>query len=153
MVEPIPHPKRAASLFAAKDIWSGRKVGANFAGMNAAVLLAEPEPSTREFLQRHLADDGFDVLGAHQLSTMVARWPPSASNVRRKRRTRSLTRGDAIRDRSGAGGIPCKGSPFWGGNPYSGMALEGASTPSIWSVGKDMQVREAQRGSGGTPRQ
>ena len=32
--------------------------------MNAAVLLAEPEPSTREFLQRHLADDGFDVLGA-----------------------------------------------------------------------------------------
>jgi DNA-binding response OmpR family regulator len=32
--------------------------------MNAAVLLAEPELSTREFLQRHLADDGFDVLGA-----------------------------------------------------------------------------------------
>src|SRR5262249_32185572 len=32
--------------------------------MNAAVLLAEPESSTREFLQRHLADDGFDVLGA-----------------------------------------------------------------------------------------
>jgi DNA-binding response OmpR family regulator len=32
--------------------------------MNAAVLLAEPEPSTREFLERHLADDGFDVLGA-----------------------------------------------------------------------------------------
>ena len=32
--------------------------------MNAALLLAETEPSTREFLQRHLADDGFDVLGA-----------------------------------------------------------------------------------------
>src|SRR5216110_2936081 len=32
--------------------------------MNAAVLLAEPESTTREFLQRHLADDGFDVLGA-----------------------------------------------------------------------------------------
>ena len=32
--------------------------------MNSALLLAEPEPSTREFLQRHLADDGFDVLGA-----------------------------------------------------------------------------------------
>src|SRR5256714_11761493 len=32
--------------------------------MNAAVLLAEPEPSTRDFLQRHLSDDGFDVLGA-----------------------------------------------------------------------------------------
>ena len=32
--------------------------------MNAAVLLAESEAATREFLQRHLADDGFDVLGA-----------------------------------------------------------------------------------------
>lgn len=32
--------------------------------MNAAVLLAESEPSTREFLERHLADDGFDVLRA-----------------------------------------------------------------------------------------
>jgi DNA-binding response OmpR family regulator len=32
--------------------------------MTAALLLAESEPSTREFLQRHLADDGFDVLGA-----------------------------------------------------------------------------------------
>ena len=32
--------------------------------MNAALLLAETEPSTREFLQRHLADDGFDVLDA-----------------------------------------------------------------------------------------
>jgi DNA-binding response OmpR family regulator len=32
--------------------------------VNAALLLAETEPSTREFLQRHLADDGFDVLGA-----------------------------------------------------------------------------------------
>jgi DNA-binding response OmpR family regulator len=32
--------------------------------MNAALLLAESEAATREFLQRHLADDGFDVLGA-----------------------------------------------------------------------------------------
>src|SRR5437762_3309751 len=32
--------------------------------MNAALLLAEPESTTREFLQRHLADDGGDVLGA-----------------------------------------------------------------------------------------
>jgi len=31
--------------------------------MPAAVLLAEPEPSTRGFLERHLAADGFDVLG------------------------------------------------------------------------------------------
>src|SRR5918911_5319625 len=32
--------------------------------MPKAVLVAEPEPSTRGFLERHLADDGFDVLGA-----------------------------------------------------------------------------------------
>jgi DNA-binding response OmpR family regulator len=32
--------------------------------MNAALLLAEPERSTREFLERHLVDDGFRVLGA-----------------------------------------------------------------------------------------
>jgi DNA-binding response OmpR family regulator len=50
--------------FVSKDIWPVRRVAATFAAMNAAVLLAEPELSTREFLQRHLADDGFDVLGA-----------------------------------------------------------------------------------------
>jgi DNA-binding response OmpR family regulator len=32
--------------------------------MSTAVLLAEPEPSTRGYLERHLADDGFDVIGA-----------------------------------------------------------------------------------------
>ena len=32
--------------------------------MPNAVLVAEPEPSTRGFLERHLTDDGFDVLGA-----------------------------------------------------------------------------------------
>jgi DNA-binding response OmpR family regulator len=32
--------------------------------MANAVLVAEPEPSTRGFLERHLTDDGFDVLGA-----------------------------------------------------------------------------------------
>jgi len=32
--------------------------------MANAVLVAEPEPATRGFLERHLADDGFDVLGA-----------------------------------------------------------------------------------------
>ena len=48
--------------------------------MNAAVLLAEPEPSTREFLQRHLADDGFDVLGAEaerEALELVERLQPS----------------------------------------------------------------------------
>jgi len=32
--------------------------------MANAVIVAEPEPATRGFLERHLADDGFDVLGA-----------------------------------------------------------------------------------------
>jgi DNA-binding response OmpR family regulator len=32
--------------------------------MSTALLLAEPEPGTRSFLQRHLADDGFEVVGA-----------------------------------------------------------------------------------------
>lgn len=32
--------------------------------MTAAVLLAEPEPDARSFLARHLADDGFEVVGA-----------------------------------------------------------------------------------------
>src|SRR2546430_11290739 len=32
--------------------------------MSRALLLAEAEPGTREFLQRHLASDGFEVLGA-----------------------------------------------------------------------------------------
>src|ERR671938_1817795 len=32
--------------------------------MPKAVLVAEPEPTIRGFLERHLADDGFDVLGA-----------------------------------------------------------------------------------------
>jgi DNA-binding response OmpR family regulator len=30
--------------------------------MSAAVLLEEPEPATRGFLERHLVDDGFEVL-------------------------------------------------------------------------------------------
>jgi DNA-binding response OmpR family regulator len=32
--------------------------------MRAAVLLAEPETETRDYLERQLRDDGFDVLGA-----------------------------------------------------------------------------------------
>ncbi len=32
--------------------------------MSTALLLAEPEPETRGFLERHLADDGFQVVGA-----------------------------------------------------------------------------------------
>jgi len=33
-------------------------------GVRSALLLAEPEAATRGFLERHLRDDGFDVLGA-----------------------------------------------------------------------------------------
>ncbi len=36
--------------------------------MPNAVLVAEPEPETREYLGRHLRDDGFDVLDAARLS-------------------------------------------------------------------------------------
>lgn len=32
--------------------------------MSAALIVAEPETATRGFLERHLADDGFEVLGA-----------------------------------------------------------------------------------------
>ena len=32
--------------------------------MKSALLLAEPEAATRGFLERHLREDGFDVLGA-----------------------------------------------------------------------------------------
>ncbi|MGH3103558.1 MAG: response regulator transcription factor [Gaiellaceae bacterium] len=32
--------------------------------MSTAVLVAEPEPATRGYLERHLADDGFEVVGA-----------------------------------------------------------------------------------------
>jgi DNA-binding response OmpR family regulator len=36
--------------------------------MSSAVLVAEPEPATREYLGRQLRDDGFDVLGAARRS-------------------------------------------------------------------------------------
>jgi DNA-binding response OmpR family regulator len=34
--------------------------------MNRAILVAEPEAGTRGFLERHLADDGFDVLATEE---------------------------------------------------------------------------------------
>jgi DNA-binding response OmpR family regulator len=48
--------------------------------MNAAVLLAESEPATRDFLERHLADDGFDVVRAEaerEALELVERLKPS----------------------------------------------------------------------------
>lgn len=52
--------------FAAKDIWRAPTGGATVAFVSppSALLVAEPEPDTRGFLTHHLADDGFDVLGA-----------------------------------------------------------------------------------------
>jgi len=41
---------------------------ATFVVMGSAVLVAEPESETREYLGRQLRDDGFDVLGAAQRS-------------------------------------------------------------------------------------
>lgn len=38
--------------------------GASVDRMSSAVLLAEPEEATRSFLERHLAQDGFEVVGA-----------------------------------------------------------------------------------------
>ena len=32
--------------------------------MSSAVLLAEPEEATRSFLERHLAQDGFEVVAS-----------------------------------------------------------------------------------------
>lgn len=45
----------------------GRR-GASVAAMPSAVLVAEPESATREYLGRQLRDDGFDVLGAARRS-------------------------------------------------------------------------------------
>ena len=46
------------------DIWRSRDGGASVGGMSSALLLAESEESTRSFLERHLTQDGFEVVGA-----------------------------------------------------------------------------------------
>ena len=45
------------------DIWRLARVAASVGCMSSAVLLAEPEEATRSFLERHLAQDGFEVVG------------------------------------------------------------------------------------------
>lgn len=50
--------------YVAKDIWRGRRTLASVGRMPSAVLVAEPEAETREYLDRQLRDDGFDVLEA-----------------------------------------------------------------------------------------
>ena len=59
---------------------AARVGAATFGSVNAALLLAESEPATREFLARHLVDDGFDVLGAEaerEALDLVERLKPS----------------------------------------------------------------------------
>ena len=47
------------------DIWRGRPAGASVGVcMSSALLLTEPEEATRSFLERHLIQDGFDVVEA-----------------------------------------------------------------------------------------
>lgn len=40
--------------------------------MSAALIVAEPETTTRGYLERHLADDGFEVLGASATAEALA---------------------------------------------------------------------------------
>ncbi len=49
---------------AAKDIWRSLVGSASVGRMSSALLLAEPEASTRDFLERHLTQDGFEVVEA-----------------------------------------------------------------------------------------
>jgi DNA-binding response OmpR family regulator len=46
------------------DIWPAPAGGATVGRMSAALIVADPETTTRGFLERHLANDGFEVLGA-----------------------------------------------------------------------------------------
>ncbi len=56
------------NLSATKDIWRSASDLASVVAVPNAVLVAEPEPETREYLGRQLRDDGFDVLGAARRS-------------------------------------------------------------------------------------
>jgi DNA-binding response OmpR family regulator len=61
------------------DIWCSCRRRDSFAPMSAAVLLAEPEPDSRGFLERHLLDDGFAVVpaaGAAQALDLAERERP-----------------------------------------------------------------------------
>ena len=60
--------RKLCHVDAAKDIWRAPGRAASVVIMPSAVLVAEPESATREYLGRHLRDDGFDVLGAARKS-------------------------------------------------------------------------------------
>src|SRR5581483_2086332 len=51
--------------FARKDIWRSR-VGPPSLDAMTALLLAEPEPAVRGFLERQLRNDGFDVVACER---------------------------------------------------------------------------------------
>jgi DNA-binding response OmpR family regulator len=50
--------------FVKKDIWRHASTATSVALVPNALLIAEPEPATRVFLSRHLAEDGFAVVEA-----------------------------------------------------------------------------------------
>lgn len=50
------------------DIWRRPGRRASVGSVSNAVLVAEPEPETREYLGRHLREDGFDVIDAARRS-------------------------------------------------------------------------------------
>jgi DNA-binding response OmpR family regulator len=52
------------------DILAARQSAVTVVSMSGALLLAEPEPVTRGFLERHLEQDGFRVLGV-ELSSVA----------------------------------------------------------------------------------
>jgi DNA-binding response OmpR family regulator len=54
--------------FGGKDIWRGAPDASSVGRVPSAVLVAEPESETREYLGRQLRDDGFDVLDAARRS-------------------------------------------------------------------------------------
>src|ERR1044072_1216716 len=68
--------------------------------MSQALLLAEAEPGTREFLARHLARGGFAVLGAGAGREAVAPGdgPRSGAAARAGRARRRLVRGGGLPD-------------------------------------------------------
>jgi DNA-binding response OmpR family regulator len=66
----------------------------------STLLLAEPEPGTREFLARHLSDDGFDVLGdaEHARPDLVLLGDPAALERWRARNVPVIVLGAAQAD-------------------------------------------------------
>jgi DNA-binding response OmpR family regulator len=58
------------------DICRRLEADASFGAMSTALLVAEPEPTTRGFLERHLTDDGFEVVAAEPEELAAAGSPP-----------------------------------------------------------------------------